>query len=325
VENAGPVRNESAPVSVEVVPAPLPAPAYAAIASARCAEEPAAAVTADSLRRDDEGLIARGAAPVWQVARRGDGVVGYGRVFDAGAAYLANVWVAPRERRRGIGSAIWRAAEDELRRLGASAVRTVWLDAAADAALGFLRHHAFRERDRAWELVLDLTASPASGARAPRGISITTLLDEGPGDHAVRRRVWELHNASRRDQPPADEHADPIPFDAWVSRMVDGPEVPPDGFFLAKEGDAYVGMTTLERGQAPSDGLRNGFTGVLPEHRGRGIARALKLAAIAHARARGYRLLATGQHADNAAMLRVNERLGYRRASTRVRYEKELG
>ncbi|HEV8639231.1 MAG TPA: GNAT family N-acetyltransferase [Chloroflexota bacterium] len=193
-----------------------------------------------------------------------------------------------------------------------------------------MRHHGFRERDRAWELVLDRGAFDPSAlpdpvvALAGHGVALTTLAAEGPGDPAVLRRVWALHNASRRDQPPAEEHAEPIAFDAWVASMAVTPEVPPDGFFLAKTGDAYVGMTTLERRQAPPDGLRSGYTGVLPNHRGRGVARALKLAAIARARAQGHSVLTTGQHADNAAMLRVNELLGYRKAAARVRFAKEL-
>jgi mycothiol synthase len=307
--------------SVEILPAPLTPELYDGIASARGAEGPAA----EGLRREDEGLIARGAEPAWQLARRGGGVVGYGRVFYAGVAHVANVWVAPGERRRGVGSALWVAAEGELRQRGARVVRTVWLDAAEEAALGFLQHHCFRERDRAWELVLDLTVAEAAERADVQGVAITTLAGEGPEEPAVLRRVWELHNASRRDQPPVDEHCAPIPFEAWVARMVEGPDVPADGLFLAKIGDAYVGMTTLERGAAPPDGLRNGFTGVLPEHRGRGIARALKMAAIAYARARGCRVLVTGQHAGNVAMLRVNERLGYRRSAERVRYERSLG
>jgi hypothetical protein len=119
------------------------------------------------------------------------------------------------------------------------------------APLGFLRHQGFRELDRAWELRLELAAAVGSeadaAALAGQGIAITTLADEGPGDPAVLRRAWELHNASRRDQPPAEEHAEPIPFDAWVARMVEGPDASADGFLLAKAGDAYVGMTTLDR------------------------------------------------------------------------------
>jgi GNAT superfamily N-acetyltransferase len=83
-----------------------------------------------------------------------------------------------------------------------------------------------------------------------------------------------------------------------------------------------VGITTLERVPAPPDALRKRVHRRPARHRGRRIAKALKRAAIARARAWGYRALATEQHADNAAMLRVNEALGYRRVAARVRYEK---
>jgi RimJ/RimL family protein N-acetyltransferase len=54
-------------------------------------------------------------------------------------------------------------------------------------------------------------------------------------------------------------------------------------------------------------------TGVLPEHRGRGLARWMKAAAIRHTRDRhpGVRGLRTDTADSNAAMRRVNDALGY--------------
>ena len=51
---------------------------------------------------------------------------------------------------------------------------------------------------------------------------------------------------------------------------------------------------------------------VLPSHRRRGIATALKRAQFAWAAAHGYREVVTEMAGDNAAMRAVNERLGYR-------------
>jgi RimJ/RimL family protein N-acetyltransferase len=54
------------------------------------------------------------------------------------------------------------------------------------------------------------------------------------------------------------------------------------------------------------------MTGVSRRARGRGIARALKLAQIRAAQAAGFRQLRTQNDVANAPMRRVNQRLGYR-------------
>ena len=55
------------------------------------------------------------------------------------------------------------------------------------------------------------------------------------------------------------------------------------------------------------------MTGVRRSARGRGIASVLKRAQISAAKAAGLRELRTTTAAANAPMLRVNEKLGYRR------------
>ena len=54
------------------------------------------------------------------------------------------------------------------------------------------------------------------------------------------------------------------------------------------------------------------MTGVRRDHRGRGIATALKSAQIAAAREAGVPVLRAQNDLANAAMRRVNEKLGYR-------------
>jgi GNAT superfamily N-acetyltransferase len=142
-------------------------------------------------------------------------------------------------------------------------------------------------------------------------------------DLSVLQWVHALHNACRRDQPPPEECLEPIPFDFWITRLIEAPGALPDAFFLAKRGGEYVGMSLFER-DGPVGVLQNGFTGVLPLYRGRGIARALKLRAIAYAREQGFPELRTGNHSGKGPMLRVNEILGFRKRMARARFEKEL-
>lgn len=53
------------------------------------------------------------------------------------------------------------------------------------------------------------------------------------------------------------------------------------------------------------------MTAVLPGHRRQGIGTALKLAAIQHARERGFQRILTSNSSGRLEMIRLNLRLGY--------------
>jgi RimJ/RimL family protein N-acetyltransferase len=80
---------------------------------------------------------------------------------------------------------------------------------------------------------------------------------------------------------------------------------------------------------APGDGTGDALhygTGVLPDHRGRGLAHWMKAESIAAARARFPRLagLVADTADSNAAMRRVNESLGYRATHRSLLYRLDL-
>jgi GNAT superfamily N-acetyltransferase len=66
------------------------------------------------------------------------------------------------------------------------------------------------------------------------------------------------------------------------------------------------------------------LTGTLPEERGKGYALLVKLGVIRAAAAAGLRELGTANDYENAAMLAVNRRLGYRPTVVRGEFELEL-
>lgn len=72
---------------------------------------------------------------------------------------------------------------------------------------------------------------------------------------------------------------------------------------------AWVGLTALKK---TDDHCHIAFTGVVAEHRGQGVALALKLAAIDLMQQAGVREVTTVNHAANGPMLAVNRKLGYR-------------
>jgi RimJ/RimL family protein N-acetyltransferase len=62
------------------------------------------------------------------------------------------------------------------------------------------------------------------------------------------------------------------------------------------------------------------FTGTSREHRGRGLARAVKIASARWAAHNGIVQLVTTNDETNASMLAINTRLGYVPAGRRVEY-----
>jgi GNAT superfamily N-acetyltransferase len=86
---------------------------------------------------------------------------------------------------------------------------------------------------------------------------------------------------------------------------------------LARSGTEAVGAATVARSGRP--GHQYTMVRVVPEHRRRGAGSAM--AQIARARQAGIERLVTSNDAPNAAMLAVNQRLGYRVVSEGVLVE----
>ena len=69
----------------------------------------------------------------------------------------------------------------------------------------------------------------------------------------------------------------------------------------------------------------NAFTGTLPDYRGRGLGRLVKLAVVRRLAELGIVRLLTVNHDENAAMLAINERLGFAPAGALYNYVRESG
>jgi GNAT superfamily N-acetyltransferase len=130
-------------------------------------------------------------------------------------------------------------------------------------------------------------------------------------------RFYDLYSRLLTDAP---DNLQPPSREYFRKRL--GPETGALGL-VAVDGDVWSGFTVLEAREP--DGAWNAMTGVLPEYRGRGLARALKVLAAIEARRRGWRWIGTTNNARNAPMLAVNQVLGYQRTAGIVRLRKWLG
>jgi GNAT superfamily N-acetyltransferase len=226
------------------------------------------------------------------------GDVGAGLVApsDTPGRLFVDVRVLPGARRAGIGAALYAELEPHALALDPVALST---HVAADSPDGrrFAEQRGYREVGRQVKLVRELDGSERAGP-APPGIEIVPLTE------AMRPAAYEVTKEAFADLTLP--HPVPAPdYEDWVREEFDGPIA-----FAAFEGDQLVGYAALMR--LPAEGLlEHGLTACLRTHRGRGIGTALKQVQIAWAGEHGYRELATWTQEGNAAMRRVNEKLGY--------------
>jgi GNAT superfamily N-acetyltransferase len=263
-------------------------------------------------------------------------IVAWGQVFHMPwqfhpDKYCLALDVHPDHQRQGIGTALYEQLIAMVQARGAIALRAGTQETRTHA-IEFLANRGFQEIQRYWESRLavptfDFAAfSTAEDRAASQGITITTLAAElakhGPSDEMLRP-VYEMVQRAFADVPFPDPPTQD-PYDQWKTHVLENPEELPDAFFLAKQGDAYVGVSDMHIHKGQDGVLFQGFTGVLREYRGKGIAMALKMQTVKYARDRGYREIRTGNNTRNRPMLRINEAMGFAKQPVWIEYEKRV-
>jgi mycothiol synthase len=225
-------------------------------------------------------------------------------------AFWANIAVLETFRRQGIGTALLTTISQRARSRGKHVLHIPANDARPEG-IDFLTRRGFTEYERNKAVSLDLATIEPPSTDVPKGIVLTTLARRPElidGVHAVA--VEAFADVPGGDTPMVA--GDPAEFRA---REVDRPGIPHHGFIVAlDEGTGrVVGYASLIRipGAARPSAWHD-MTAVARDHRGRGIAGAMKRAVIRWAIADGIEILEAGNDTDNIAMRAVNARLGYR-------------
>ena len=112
------------------------------------------------------------------------------------------------------------------------------------------------------------------------------------------------------------------PYERFHKMTVKSGQLLPDVSLVAYGGDEIVGFTTTGDRQG-KDGW-TWMTGVARDHRGKGIAMAIKVDVLARAKAKGLRAMCTVNDEPNKAMRGVNIKLGYQPVSDHVELERTL-
>ena len=93
--------------------------------------------------------------------------------------------------------------------------------------------------------------------------------------------------------------------------MWHNPTFTAEGSFAAVVGGEAVSIALLSSRLSSGRGF-NAFAATRPEYRGRGLALAAKAASLRWAAANGITRVSTANDSENAPMLAINRRLGYR-------------
>lgn len=141
-----------------------------------------------------------------------------------------------------------------------------------------------------------------------RGFHFFSMADV-PDTEENRRKLYELNKTNALDTPGTDGTF--APFSLFAERIFIASWYRPEGQIIAADGDRWVGMTAV--GHFPeTDSAYTMHTGVLKEYRGRQIALALKILSVRLARQWGVASMRTNNDSQNAPILAVNRKLGYR-------------
>lgn len=237
------------------------------------------------------------------------------------------VGVHPAWQNKGVGTALYDHLSEQFRALDAIALRT-GVRESMGGSMRWVQRRGFAELSRGWESRLDLTSFEVSRFAdhwaLPSGIEVVTLADELARDPDAIRALFELDCDISPDEPRPDPYTRPS-FEMYRDWVLDSPVANPGGIFIATDRGRYVALTELFRHDALPENLTTGFTGVRREHRGRGIAFALKLRALDWAKRRGYREVRTWNSTLNAPMLGINVKLGFVKQPVWITYGKALG
>lgn len=293
------------------------------------AVDPEHRYTADQLRYDLENFDTRKYVLRYVLAEAEERIVGYACYHHMPYRFHPQrfwIWVAvhPDFQGRGIGSALYARIFRELEERSAQ-----WLHTSAwetwGASRKFLEKRGFREVRRSWESHLEVQKFDPRPfqkylARAVEsGIIFTTLAQEQKTEPDWLTKIHELHTLLMADVPSSSPYT-PVPLDHFRRVLIEHPDLLPDGFFIAKAGDLYVGESFVFRVPAEPGHLSQALTGVRRKYRGKGIAIALKLHVILYAKTHGYTLIKTWNDSENLPILSLNEKLGFVRQPAWIQY-----
>jgi RimJ/RimL family protein N-acetyltransferase len=229
---------------------------------------------------------------------------------SAEGASWASVNVTAAHRRRGVGSTVLERLLDHLREVGGT------------KPTSFTRLSDDGERfalTRGWKRVLSgpliaLDPRRVDPGATPEGFRCVSMAElDQPRD------IFEATTIAALDEPSPTIYDD-IRYEEWLNEWED-PDLDLAASAAVLEGDRVVAFTYMRVSGARA---QHGFTGTLPDYRGRGLATAAKRRALRAAADKGVTRVTTSNAEENAAMRAINRNLGFEEIGAHVIYSRDL-
>lgn len=227
--------------------------------------------------------------------------------------FFVEAIVFPDCRRRGIGKQLYNNAVEFARAHGATRLICEVRDYNPDW-LNIAQARGFQIDRHIFESTIDLAtfdetrfAGVIESVQA-QGIRFVTLADVG-NTKSNQRKLYEVNKRNALDIPGYEGE---FPrFEDFTKYVFQASWFRAEGQILAADGDRWVGLGAVGY-FATTNSAYNMHTGVLNEYRGRKIAQALKLLTIRRSREWGAAYIRTNNDSQNAPILAINKKLGYK-------------
>ena len=237
------------------------------------------------------------------------------------------IQVHPDHQRQGVGTEIY---DHIVETLSAKEPKILdsWTREDKTEAIGFLRKRGYEQVMRGQNSRITLSEfDPTKWDDVVQrvrdsGIRIVPLEELKEKDPDWRKKLYELDWLLSLDVPEVDEPKK-REFEVYCRQTFDKPTFFPEAFFVALDGDDYVGVSMLELDLADPSKLQTDLTGVIRSHRRRGIATALKVHALSKAKTTDARFVDTDNE-ENNPMYTLNVKLGFEPTPGWVHLRKDM-
>lgn len=259
-----------------------------------------------------------------------DEVIGYTsslrRASDLPGKFSVNILVAQRAARMGLGRELHSKAEAFAAEHGGTYL-SCYIKESIERAVSFAEQDGYKRIQHLFDSELLLSDfDPATGADLiaeleAAGYRFLTLAEVGDNEEN-RRRVYDLDVTSDIDTP-GYENWGMRTYEQYSRDEFQSYGFSPEGVVIVEYEGEWVAMHSCR--QSPKPGTMSiDYTGVLREHRGKGLAQAVKLIGIENAKKRGAERVRTSNDERNEPMLAINQKLGFKPEPGFYVYRKDL-